>query len=84
MLTARNRQDPLRVPADRLLQRVIRRSIAGMERHDHIDLIRSLVGSNIPMKELQRVISKLLRKTGTVFDHVCLQVQTSDPHRIAL
>ena len=53
MLAARNGQDHLRVPADRLLQRVIRRRIAGIEHHDHIDLIRSLVGSNIPMKELQ-------------------------------
>ena len=84
MLTARNRQDHLRVPADRLLQRVIRRSIAGMERHDHIDLIRSLVGSDIPMKKLQRFISKFLRKTGTVLDHVRLQVQACDPYRVAL
>ena len=32
------------------------------------------------MKKLQRFISKFLRKTGTVLDHVRLQVQACDPY----
>ena len=47
MLAAGYGKDHLRAPADRLLQRVIRRRITGMERNHHVHPFHALVGSDI-------------------------------------
>ena len=80
MLAAWNRKDQPRVPADRIVQRVIRRRIAGVKRDHHIYRIRALISVDVPQFKAQILIAVLFCRLVAVLDHIRLQVQTDDPH----
>ena len=63
---------------------MIRRRIAGMKRHDHIDLVDSIVIRNIPLQKSQFFISVFYCQFTTMADHLFFQIQPDDPNVVIL
>ncbi|MNP85037.1 hypothetical protein D3C76_1846010 [compost metagenome] len=59
MLAARDGQDDRSAPANRLLQRSIRRRIAGVERNDHVNRAELVVIGNVADEKTQVFILQL-------------------------
>ena len=79
MLTARNRKNDLRFPANCFCKCKIGSSIAGMQRHDHIHFIRAGIICNISFHKLQFSIAIFFCKLVACINDIRLQIQSDDP-----
>ena len=76
MLTAGHRHNDGGPPLNCLLQRIVRSFVTGMERNHHVHRFRFLKTSDISLTKAKPVITKFLCQPVTMFNHICLQIQS--------
>ena len=80
MLTARYGKNHLCIPLNRIIKRIIRRRITGMQGHYHVYRKRCLIAVDVAQFKMQIVIALFLRRKIAVFDHVLFQIKSYDLH----
>ena len=80
MLAARHRKNHARVPHDGVEQCIIRRRVAGVERHHHIHRRIRAVSVNVSHLKMQILIAVLFRGGISVLNHIRFQIKPCNLH----
>ena len=79
MLAAGHGQNRPGIPLHRSGQRIVRGSIAGVERYHQVYLVHSLIIRDIPCQKLQLFIAEPLRQLIAAANNILLQIQADNP-----
>ena len=84
MLAARHGKDDLCPPLNRLGKCIIGCLVTGMKCHDHIHLRNAVIICDVPLQEMQFLITIFLRESAAFLNYICLEIQTDDVDIITL
>jgi len=79
MLAARNAEDDLGVPRNRVNQCVIGCGVAGVQRYDHVRMIVCIV-CDVTFQKLQSIAAEVGGDTAAEVNDIFLQIQPDDFH----